>query len=140
MRDEKSRRDRDPKDVRCGGRSGNIYENKGSTDTVPDNYSGFCAWLASFLHKWTKIQRSFWRKVYRQHDNFAEAGAQIRPSVDRSIDPSAEQGFVLRWREEPMARWPDHLGFPLCASKQKGLAINSENRTKIYLVEIKTVS
>ena len=42
-----------------------------------------------------------------------------------------------------MSRWsdaPDRLAFPLCTSKQKGLAINSENLAKIYIIENKTVS
>jgi len=34
----------------------------------------------------------------------------------------------------------DHLGFPLCTSKQKRLAINSENPVKIYIIETNTVS
>ena len=39
-----------------------------------------------------------------------------------------------------MVRWADHLAFPLCTSKQKGLAINSENPAKIYVIETKIVS
>ena len=41
----------DHKDVKNEGRSGNVYENKGSNDTMTDNYSGFCAWSAPFLQK-----------------------------------------------------------------------------------------
>jgi len=73
------------------------------------------------------------------YNNFDEAGTQIGPLRHRPIDPSAQHGAVVRRRDEPMARWSDHVGFPLCVSKQKGLAINSENRAKIYLIEIKTV-
>jgi hypothetical protein len=38
-----------------------------------------------------------------------------------------------------MARCPDHLGFPLSTSKQKGLAVKSENFPERYIVEIKQV-
>jgi hypothetical protein len=61
-------------------------------------------------------------------------------SVHEPIDPSAERGVVLRWSDEPMARWPDCPGFPLCISKQKGLAINSENLAKLYVIETNRVS
>ena len=44
-----------PKDVKNEGRSGNVYENKGSSDTMTDNISGFCAWLHAILHKNTRI-------------------------------------------------------------------------------------
>jgi hypothetical protein len=127
------------KDAKNEGRSGNVYENKGPTDTMTDNYSGFCAWFASFSQKWTKIQPAFWQKMHRLRDNWGEAGTKIGSSVHRPIDPSAEHGVVLRWRDDPIIRWPDHLAFPLCTSKQKGLTINSENLAKIYIVGNKTV-
>ena len=38
-----------------------------------------------------------------------------------------------------MIRCPNHLAFPLCPSKQKGLAINSENHAKIYIIETNIV-
>ena len=82
----------------------------------------------------------FGRKCTDYDDNWGEAGTKIGSSVHRPIDPSAERGVVLRWPDEPMARWPDRLAFPLCTSKQKGLAINSENLAKIYVIETKTVS
>jgi hypothetical protein len=34
-----------------------------------------------------------------------------------------------------MARSPDHLAFPLCTSKQKGLAIKNGNLARCYIVE-----
>jgi hypothetical protein len=127
------------KDVKNEDRSGNVYENKGSTDMMTDNYSGFCAWFASFSRKWTEIQRAFWLNTHKSDDNCGEARAQIGSSVHRPIDPSAEHGVVLRWRDDPMARCPDRLTFPLCTSKQRVLAINNENPTKIYGVENRTV-
>jgi hypothetical protein len=39
-----------------------------------------------------------------------------------------------------MARCPDHLPFPLCTSKQKGLATNSGNLEKFHVIENKSVS
>jgi hypothetical protein len=36
-----------------------------------------------------------------------------------------------------MNRWP---AFPLCASKQKGLAIKSENLAKTYVIEYKILT
>jgi hypothetical protein len=63
---------------------------------MTDNYSGFCARLASFLQKWTAIQRSFGQKMHRKRGNCGEAGNRIGSLVHRPIDPSAEGGVVLR--------------------------------------------
>jgi hypothetical protein len=79
-------------------------------------------------------------KISRLLDNSGRSRTQIGSSVHPPIGPSAEHGVGFRWRDEPMVRCSDHLAFPLCASKQKGLAINSENPEKIYVIEIKTVS
>jgi hypothetical protein len=49
---------------------------------------------------------------------------------------------AVGWFDQPMGqmpRWHDQHAFPLCISKQKGLAINSENSTKAYLNEMKQV-
>jgi hypothetical protein len=107
---------------------------------MTDNYSGFCAWSAPFLQKWTKIQRAFWLNPHKSDDNWGEAGTKIGSSVHRPIDPSAEREVVLRWPDEPMVRCSHCLAFPLCTSKQKGLVINSENLAKIYIIENKTLS
>ena len=55
--DEKSRwRDRVPlKDVKNEGRSGNVYENKGPDDNLPDTKDAISAWLRAILHKKTRI-------------------------------------------------------------------------------------
>ena len=79
------------KDVRNEDRSGNVYENKGSTDTMTENYSDFCAGLASFLQKWTAIQRSFCRKCTGNAVIGARPGPEsgrrlIGPSAYRSVD------------------------------------------------------
>ena len=103
------------------------------------NYSGFCAWSAPFLQKWTKIQRAFWLNTHKSDDNWGEAGTKIGSSAHRPIDPSAQHGVVLRWRDEPMARCPDRLAFPLCTSKQKGLAMKNGNLARCYIVENKIV-
>ena len=92
------------KDVKNEDRSGNVYENKGSADTMTDNYSGFCAWFAPSLQKWTKIQRAFWLNPHKSDDNWGEAGTKIDSSVHRPIDPLAEYGVVLKWRDDPMTR------------------------------------
>ena len=47
---------------------------------------------------------------------------------------------MLRWPDEPMVRPTDRLGFPLCVSKQKGLAIKSEISKKSYVIDVKAVS
>jgi len=60
-------------------------------------------------------------------------GPLARQSVGR-----AEEG--LKWPDDSMIRWPDYFLFPLCTSKQKGLAINRENPPKSYIIEIKAVS
>ena len=43
----------------------------------------------------------------------------------------------MKTQRDPMTR---SFASPLCASKQKGLAINSENLAKIYIIETKMVS
>ena len=118
---------KNPKDVKNEGRPGNVYENKGSTDTMTENYSGFCAWSAPFLPKLTKIQRAFWPNMQKSDDKCGEAGTDIGSSRHRPIDPSAEPVVALRWPNDPLTRWADHLVFPLCNSKQKGLAKNIKN-------------
>ena len=74
------------KDVKNEGRSGNVYENEGSSDTMTENYSGFCAWSAYFLQKLTGIQRAFWPNMHKSDDNWGEVGTPNRfigPSVHR---------------------------------------------------------
>jgi hypothetical protein len=80
------------KDVKNEGRSGNVYENKGSADTMTDNYSGFCAWSVPFLQKLTEIRRTLLPKMHKRDDNWGEAGVKIGSSVHRLIDPSTEHG------------------------------------------------
>jgi hypothetical protein len=138
--EEVARGGQDPKDVKYEDRSGNVYENKGSNDTLPDNYSSFNAWSAPFLQKWTKIRRAFWLNPHKSDDHWGEAGTKIGLSVHRPIDPSAEQEVVLRWPDEPMVRCSHCLVFPLCISKQKGLVINSENLAKMYIIKNKALS
>jgi len=128
------------KDVKNEGRSGNVYENKGSNDTMTENYSGFCAWLGSFLQKWTTNDGSFWQKMHRKCGNWGEAGTRIGSAVYRTIAPSADPQVVLRRLDQPMDRWSDRLAFPLCTRKQKRLVINSENLAKIHVAENKIVS
>jgi hypothetical protein len=43
------------KDVKNEGRSGNVYENKGPDDNMPDTKDDICAWLHAILHKKTRI-------------------------------------------------------------------------------------
>ncbi len=43
------------KDVRNEGRSGNVYENKGTADNLPETKDDICAWLEGILHKITRI-------------------------------------------------------------------------------------
>jgi hypothetical protein len=84
------------KDVKNEGRSGNVYENKGSIDTMAENYSGFCAWLESFLQNWTTIDGSFWQKMRRKCGNWGEAGSRIGSAVYRPIDLSAGHGPLTK--------------------------------------------
>ena len=44
-----------PRDVKNEDRSGNVYENKGLNDNLPDRKDDICAWLHAFLHKNTRI-------------------------------------------------------------------------------------
>jgi len=78
--------------------------------------------------------------MQRRRNYWGEAGIKIGTSVHRPIDPSAEREVVLRWPDEPTVRCSDCLAFPLCTSKQKWLAKNSENIAKIYIIENKTLT
>jgi len=84
---------------------------------MTENYSGFSAWLASFLQKWTTIDGSFWQKMHRKCGNWGEAGSRIGSADYRPIAPLAKPQVVLRWLDEPKDRWSDHLAFPLCPSR-----------------------
>ena len=106
---------------------------------MTDNGSGFCAGLASFLQKYTASHRSFALKTHNPSDNWGKAGIKIVSSVHRPSDPSAGRGAVRRRPDEPMVRCPDRFVFPLCISKQKGLAINSGILAKCYVTENKSV-
>ena len=44
------------KDVKNEGRSGNVYENKGSSDTLTEIISGICAWLKPVLQKTSALE------------------------------------------------------------------------------------
>jgi len=44
-----------PRDVKNEDRSGNVYENKGQEDNLPDAKDDICAWLNTILHKNTRI-------------------------------------------------------------------------------------
>jgi len=55
------RKDRAPlKDVKNEGRSGNVYENKGQDDKLPDTKDDICAWLHAILHINTLILQKPW--------------------------------------------------------------------------------
>jgi hypothetical protein len=43
------------KDVKNEDRSGNVYENKGPDDNLPDRKGDICAWSHAILHKNTRI-------------------------------------------------------------------------------------
>jgi len=90
------------KDVKNEGRSGNVYENKGPNDTMTDNYSGFCAGLASFCKNRgpsmglstgnAEITRQSCVRILATRRD--DARIKIGPSVHGPIDPSAV-GFAL---------------------------------------------
>jgi hypothetical protein len=48
-----------PKDVKNEGRSGNVYENKGSIDRLSEEMSGICAWSKPILQKITDWEGQF---------------------------------------------------------------------------------
>ena len=52
---------------------------------MTDNYSGFCAWLASFLQKSTVIHQSFRQKMQRRRIYWGEGWIKIGLSVHRPI-------------------------------------------------------
>ena len=43
------------KDVKNEGRSGNVYENKGPSDNLPDTKDDISAWSDIILHRKTRI-------------------------------------------------------------------------------------
>ena len=90
------------KDVKNEGRSGNVYENKGSNDTMTENYSGFCAWSAPFLQKLTKIQRAFWPNTHKSGDHWAEAGTRIGSSAHRPIASARGSSEMAQSSNNPM--------------------------------------
>src|SRR5208283_2550531 len=47
------------KDVKNEGRSGNVYENKGSNDKLSDTVSGICARLKPILQKNSRLEGHF---------------------------------------------------------------------------------
>jgi len=49
-----------PKDVKYEGRSGNLYENKGPCDNLPDTNGDICARLHAILHKNARIFQKPW--------------------------------------------------------------------------------
>jgi len=46
-----------PKDVKKEDRSGNVYENKGSPDNLPDRKHDICAWLNAILQESARMLR-----------------------------------------------------------------------------------
>ena len=63
--EEVARGGQNPKDVKYADRTDNVHENKGWYDRMTDNYSGFCAWSALFLRKWSTIDRALWPKMHK---------------------------------------------------------------------------
>jgi len=51
------------KDVKNEGRSGNVYENKGSCDQLSESISGICARLKLILQKMTDFMRHYALKL-----------------------------------------------------------------------------
>ena len=47
------------KDVKYEGRSGNVYENKGSNDKMPEQLADICAQLRPFLQKNSVLEGQF---------------------------------------------------------------------------------
>jgi hypothetical protein len=62
------------KDVKYADRTDYGHENKWWYDRMTDNYSGFCAWSALFLRKWSTIDRALWPKTHKWHGNCGEGG------------------------------------------------------------------
>jgi hypothetical protein len=58
------------KDVKNEGRSGNVYENKGPCDILPDTKDDICAWLHAILHKITRILQK--PTVFEQYSSAKE--------------------------------------------------------------------
>jgi hypothetical protein len=56
------------KDVKNEGTSGDVYENKGSNDKMPEKMSGFCARLRPILQKTTDFK---WHFASNCHSLFA---------------------------------------------------------------------
>jgi hypothetical protein len=61
--------------------------------------------------------------------------------LKRFVAPTFRSAFSVSARRADLkVGATKHRGFPLCTSKQKGLAINSENLGKIHVVENRIVS
>ena len=129
----------DPKDVKYADRSGNVYENKGSTGTMTDNFSGFCARFASFLQEWTTIHRSSWRKMQRLCTNRGQAETKIGSAVHRPIEPSAGDESFFRWPDEPTSDDPNLPPFHYVPEKKR-VNDNEQESCKVYIIENNAVS
>ena len=78
------------KDVKNEGRSGNVYENKGTNDNLPDTKDDISAWLHAILHKNTRILRkpsAFLRLFERWGTNPLQRNVETRGADHRICGP-----------------------------------------------------
>jgi hypothetical protein len=78
------------KDVKYEGRSGNVYENKGPNDNLPDKKDDICAWSHGILHKNTRISRelsAFLRLLEHWKTNPLQRNVETRGADHRICGP-----------------------------------------------------
>ena len=86
------------KDVKYEGRSGNVYENKGPSDNLPDTKDDICAWLDAILQKKVGIlgeMAPFLSQVEHSGTNLALQNVEIG---------EAERHSALRQPPTPVSR------------------------------------
>jgi hypothetical protein len=68
------------KDVKNEGRSGNVYENKGSGDTLPDTKDDISARLHVILHKNTRILQKLmaFSSVFERYSSAEERSPRFK--------------------------------------------------------------
>jgi len=71
-----------PKDVKNEGRSGNVYENKGSSDKLPEVIAGICAQLKPFFFEFCGFGRTICPALRLRSPFFPQptAGTSLLPN------------------------------------------------------------
>jgi hypothetical protein len=109
---------------------------------------------SGFLHEnrpieWqsTTIGRAVWPKIHRLRDNAGEVVplkacvSACEGSARADVAPTLRSAFSVSARRADLkVGATKHRGSPLCTRNKRELAMISENREKIYIIETKIVS